>query len=778
MEDFHPDMRSIFFNSLDSSSPYYQEAMTLFNNNSLFNSQGAFNKQTTEKYNQALIILQNGIATERSNEQAYFNSILSSNKLPPDTANKLKSKLDTIFTSSGPFQYNEFITLINNILLGEQQYKDILLLERKRLHDLDAQMKVLKRRADAGRFMNKTNSKGESLGINNAQDLEQFLYNEYLEKHNMGSFRGEFKGVNQTIDNIISHFIDDTIKNVLLSDVCLKKIQQLYVNQKDIYDNDFIPQLINNIMKQLQSGDRISKLIISTINNDKQAIQNLSSDIINSMSNDFERILINNQDSSFGRKNKKTSAIKEEKENEKAILSITGSGLAQDILNNEQKLNNFDIDYFDLKKERSPVQEALQNFKQQLEQAKQWLQEHNETENNLPDNIKTAISKAKTSLSNRARNTVQQKIQNLSKQAAQDTLRIIQDLLSSNIFHISGPTYSEIIDTVILQMKAEGESFWSGPKNLKADSIFITVDTPNINLNTLNSILTDNEVQNIYKDNAHMFYDSFQSHLPKAGERTNFAQGRLSWMKATYDTMQNLYKTIEDKNLEGQQKTEALKELANIMKNTIVVTETMKTFDTYYNELGFVSGSLGPEISSQLLNFQELFNQAGIGMTNTEMCWLEAAIVNCSPAALGAGNQSSIEKYLSTLAGFAVFDEGSAELSLIAKTASEFYLENSPKLLHIYKLNGLYYPGSYILSRIYDNLTKAISQTQSEVVNNDGAHIRANATESLIPKNEHNLSIRWRKTYESAKKVTSIDITFLSGLLNIADQLLLSAAHF
>ncbi len=55
------------------------------------------------------------------------------------------------------------------------------------------------------------------------------------------------------------------------------------------------------------------------------------------------------------------------------------------------------------------------------------------------------------------------------------------------------------------------------------------------------------------------------------------------------------------------------------------------------------------------------------------------------------------------------------------------------------------------------------------MVNNDGVHIRANATESLIPKNEHNLSIRWRKTYESAKKVTSIDITFLSGLLNIAD---------
>ena len=41
-----------------------------------------------------------------------------------------------------------------------------------------------------------------------------------------------------------------------------------------------------------------------------------------------------------------------------------------------------------------------------------------------------------------------------------------------------------------------------------------------------------------------------------------------------------------------------MKEVANIMKNTIVVTETMKTFDTYYEKIGFVSGSLGPNISS------------------------------------------------------------------------------------------------------------------------------------------------------------------------------------
>lgn len=156
-------------------------------------------------------------------------------------------------------------------------------------------------------------------------------------------------------------------------------------------------------------------------------------------------------------------------------------------------------------------------------------------------------------------------------------------------------------------------------------------------------------------------------------------------------------------------------------------------------------------------------------MTDTEATWLETAIVNCADAALGTANKDPIEKYLSTLAGFAVFDEGSAELAIISKTASDFLLENSPKLLHLYKLNGLYFPGSYILSRIYENLSKTINQIQTECVNNDGVHIRANATESLIPKKEHDLATRWSTTYNKAKEVTFVDISFLSGLFNIVD---------
>lgn len=41
-----------------------------------------------------------------------------------------------------------------------------------------------------------------------------------------------------------------------------------------------------------------------------------------------------------------------------------------------------------------------------------------------------------------------------------------------------------------------------------------------------------------------------------------------------------------------------MKELARQMKESIVVTETMKTFNQYNNEIGFLSGSVGSNITT------------------------------------------------------------------------------------------------------------------------------------------------------------------------------------
>jgi len=61
-----------------------------------------------------------------------------------------------------------------------------------------------------------------------------------------------------------------------------------------------------------------------------------------------------------------------------------------------------------------------------------------------------------------------------------------------------------------------------------------------------------------------------------------------------------------------------MKELAERMKDSIVVTETMKTFNEYNNKIGFLSGSIGPNIVTQIGNFAELFEKAGAKMSQKD----------------------------------------------------------------------------------------------------------------------------------------------------------------
>lgn len=54
--------------------------------------------------------------------------------------------------------------------------------------------------------------------------------------------------------------------------------------------------------------------------------------------------------------------------------------------------------------------------------------------------------------------------------------------------------------------------------------------------------------------------------------------------------------------------------------------------------------------------------------------------------------------------------------------------------MHLYRLNGLYFPGSFILQKIYDHLAESMQNITNEVLENrkDGAKIRATASPSII----------------------------------------------
>jgi len=124
----------------------------------------------------------------------------------------------------------------------------------------------------------------------------------------------------------------------------------------------------------------------------------------------------------------------------------------------------------------------------------------------------------------------------------------------------------------------------------------------------------------------------------------------------------------------------------------------MKTYTEYQNKIGFLGGSIGTNLHEQLGSINQLFTEMGIGLNENEITLLESLIINTSYySIIGKKYKGVIERYLSSIAAFALFDEGGAEIELLQDQINDKVDKTSPKILHLYRLNSIYFPGSYIL---------------------------------------------------------------------------------
>ena len=105
-------------------------------------------------------------------------------------------------------------------------------------------------------------------------------------------------------------------------------------------------------------------------------------------------------------------------------------------------------------------------------------------------------------------------------------------------------------------------------------------------------------------------------------------------------------------------------------------------------------------------NLYEIFEAAGLKLSQDDQDWLLMSVINCSPASLiGDKKQNIIEDYLGALAAFALFDEGGAEAEIISGVAEKTrggY--SSPNILHLYAVNSMYVPGSYVLTKVLEEV--------------------------------------------------------------------------
>lgn len=403
-------------------------------------------------------------------------------------------------------------------------------------------------------------------------------------------------------------------------------------------------------------------------------------------------------------------------------------------------------------------------------------------------------------------------------------INALRDGLQNVYISIGGPSFQELRQT-ILQNASEDilSNNWTGKINRKNDVVTITIKldksaiaktiaekvelsaetiTQTLNSQSDNIKATyakefsdyfygelsklNNSVShehNSYRKNADIFFD----YINKQNTALDQANGELN---ATAKLWQEYEQSARKAGVKAEDIAKKRNEILNSLQDTFFVSSTMKTYNQYQNDLGFKGGSIGANLIEQLDNMNEIFTAAGLEISADDKNWLLSAIINCSPISIiGERNKNIIENYLGALAAFALFDEGVAELDIIdaLNNPSKNIINSSPNILHLYNVNGIFIPGSFVLQQTYEQLQKCLALGSLAIKNqqNQGATVEIynKMTETGIPnrgkitpgKGQAPSTVLntdpWGTIGQRAINSVSIKVVFLGGLLDILNKM-------
>ena len=296
----------------------------------------------------------------------------------------------------------------------------------------------------------------------------------------------------------------------------------------------------------------------------------------------------------------------------------------------------------------------------------------------------------------------------------------------------------------------------------------------------------EQDMREISKSKQYTNYDRLAANF---FEQANIYNDYINKAKNEINEIENQLKALDTSNEDEiqtlKEELEIQQEFLNELENTLYISNTVKTFNNYQDQIGFVGGSIGSNIINQINSLNTIFSKAGMELTQEEINWLIfACINNSSLSVVGHQNENKIEAILGSLAAFTLFDEGGAEVEILnSKLNDSIQKISAPNIMHLYLLNGIYYPGSFVLQTVLNNLQVIKSEIENNVKAIDSNHysnvkITSNMNYSKIPNNKKDLTWEeidqhpWETVSASAVASTNIRVVFLAGLLSVINGLM------
>lgn len=212
----------------------------------------------------------------------------------------------------------------------------------------------------------------------------------------------------------------------------------------------------------------------------------------------------------------------------------------------------------------------------------------------------------------------------------------------------------------------------------------------------------------------------------------------------------------------------------NYLLEHINIHDTVKGYtsagrSTFERYEGFEGAAFGSNLNEQLKLITSLEATGGFSLADIE--WLKFAMINAGKQMIGHKLKTSIEDYFSIFVGFFMFNDA----ALMVEDATN-YIKNSTLTdqgvadLHMYQLNGVFIPSSYLLEHTYQALIGVTQDVNG--LNNDSQRTKAILhTYDSGPKTNNKGIENWEATADAAEEVTKLEMKFLGGFFDLLDKI-------
>ena len=217
-----------------------------------------------------------------------------------------------------------------------------------------------------------------------------------------------------------------------------------------------------------------------------------------------------------------------------------------------------------------------------------------------------------------------------------------------------------------------------------------------ISLGQILGFINDKELKNMTSEKLDLLRQNITNYYTHL-QRENRNDSKQQAFKDMNKAIRNQVKALEKE----------LNKIENLPDNIFIYHESLKLYASV--ELGTNDAFHGRSLNI-LSAFDEIYSMAGaqsLILPHKEI--VEGICMNLSELALGHGLKGLIEDYLSIFAGMLMFDD----LQNMALEATNQLTEGRVKQVHLYNINGIYLPSSYILTKIYESLVASVGYIDS-----------------------------------------------------------------